>query len=61
MSNNVKFFLVRSALIVRGNQLEVLGEGRVAIYDNQKHGGNWYYWLKAGDKFDLHSRKAKTE
>jgi cyanophycinase-like exopeptidase len=44
------------AIVVRGDLIEVMGEGRVAIYDNQKHGGNWYYWLKPGDTFDLRTR-----
>lgn len=42
-----------AALIVRGNRFEVIGAGRVAIYDNQRREGSWYYWLKAGDEFDL--------
>jgi cyanophycinase len=51
----------KAALIVQGDEFEVFGEGRVAIYDNQKHGSNWYYWLKPKDKFDLSLRKPKTE
>jgi cyanophycinase len=42
-----------AALIVRGNRFEVIGTGRVAIYDNQRREGSWYYWLKPGDQFDL--------
>ena len=42
-----------AALIVRGNRFEVVGTGRVAVYDNKRHEGAWYYWLKAGDHFDL--------
>jgi len=42
-----------AALIVRGNRFEVIGTGRVAIYDNQRRDGSWYYWLKPGDEFDL--------
>ncbi len=42
-----------AALVVQGNRFEVIGAGRVAIYDNQPHPGAWYYWLKAGDHFDL--------
>jgi cyanophycinase len=42
-----------AALLVKGNAFEVIGTGRVAIYDNVKRGGSWYYWLKAGDRFDL--------
>ena len=33
-----------------------LGEGRVAIYDNTKHGANWYYWLFPGERFNLRLR-----
>jgi cyanophycinase len=47
----------KAALVVQGNEFEVIGEGRVAIYDNKKHGGNWYYWLRPGDRFDLVKRK----
>jgi cyanophycinase len=46
----------KAAIIVRGDGFEVIGENRVAVYDNQKHGNNWYYWLKQGDKFDLKKR-----
>jgi cyanophycinase len=46
----------KATLVVNGDRFEVIGEGRVAIYDNKKHGGNWYYWLKPGDRFDLRTR-----
>jgi cyanophycinase len=46
----------KAALVVQGDVFEVIGEGRVAIYDNKKHGGNWYYWLKSGDRFNLRTR-----
>lgn len=46
----------KAAIVVSGNRFEVIGEGRVAIYDNKKRQGSWYYWLVPGDKFDLHSR-----
>lgn len=46
----------KAAIVVTGDRFEVIGEGRVAIYDNKKHGGNWYFWLSAGDRFDLKSR-----
>jgi cyanophycinase len=42
-----------AALVVQGNRFEVIGAGRVAIYDNHPHPGTWYYWLKPGDRFDL--------
>jgi cyanophycinase len=46
-------------IIVKGDRFEVFGQGRVAIYDNKKHGGNWYYWLSPGDRFDLRTRTAQ--
>jgi cyanophycinase len=42
-----------AALVVRGDGFEVIGTGKVAIYDNQPHPGAWYYWLTPGDRFDL--------
>ena len=42
-----------AALIVKGDTFEVIGTGRVAIYDNVRRDVAWYYWLKAGDRFDL--------
>ena len=45
-----------AGMIIKNGVGEVFGTGRVAIYDNIKHGGNWYYWLKAGDKFDFNKR-----
>lgn len=49
----------KAAIQVQGDHFEVIGEGRVAIYDNKKHGGSWYYWLSPGDKFDLRTRAAQ--
>jgi cyanophycinase-like exopeptidase len=45
-----------TALVVRGDVAQVVGSGRVAVYDHQKHGERKYSWLKAGDKLDLVSR-----
>lgn len=42
-----------AALLVRKNVFEVIGTGRVAIYDNVRRDASWYYWLKPGDRFDL--------
>ncbi len=42
-----------AALLVRKNVFEVIGAGRVAIYDNVRRNGSWYYWLKPGERFDL--------
>ena len=46
-----------AGLVIRGGVGEVIGSGRVAVYDNQKHSSAWYYWLKAGDTLDLVKRK----
>jgi cyanophycinase len=46
----------KAAILVQGDRFQVIGEGRVAIYDNKKHGNNWYYWLAPGDWFDLKTR-----
>ena len=42
-----------AALLVQKNVFEVIGTGRVAIYDNVRRNGSWYYWLKPGERFDL--------
>jgi cyanophycinase len=42
-----------AALLVRKNTFEVIGTGRVAIYDNVRRDGSWYYWLNPGERFDL--------
>jgi cyanophycinase len=42
-----------AALLVQKNVLTVIGTGKVAIYDNVKRNGSWYYWLNPGDRFDL--------
>ena len=42
-----------AALLVQKNVFEVIGTGRVAIYDNVRRNGSWYYWLKLGERFDL--------
>jgi cyanophycinase len=42
-----------AALLVRKDVFEVIGTGRVAIYDNVRRARSWYYWLKPGEKFDL--------
>lgn len=46
-----------AAILVTGSQFEVIGRGRVAIYDNQKHGKTWYYELPIGSRFDLATRR----
>lgn len=44
-----------AGLLVHGNCFEVIGSGRVAIYDSHPHPPDWYYWLKPGEHFDLSS------
>jgi cyanophycinase len=46
-----------AALIVQGDRFQVIGTGRVAVYDNAPHPGGWYYWLRPGDQFDLRARR----
>lgn len=46
-----------AALIVQGDRFEVIGTGRVAVYDNARHPEGWYYWLRSGDRFDLRARR----
>lgn len=46
----------KTAILVQGNQFQVLGDSKVAIYDNQQHETGWYYWLTSGMFFDLQRR-----
>lgn len=50
----------KAAIVVNGDRFKVIGKGRVAIYDNQKHGNNWYYWLDVGDSFNLRTRSKES-
>ena len=45
-----------TAAIVRYDQLEVVGDGHVGIYDGTDHDGKPYYDLAAGQRFDLTKR-----
>jgi cyanophycinase len=47
-----------AALVVHSDTASVIGTGRVAVYDDQPHETGWYYWLKAGDRFDLRQRRS---
>ncbi len=47
-----------AGVVVRGDTLEVAGDGRVALYDNRRHGCCWYYWLRPGQRFHLGQRQA---
>jgi cyanophycinase len=46
----------RAAILVRGGRFEVLGDGKVAVYDDRRHEKKWYYWLAPGTVFDLRRR-----
>lgn len=45
-----------AAIVVQGDKFEVIGEGRVAIYDDKKRDGRWYYFLPQGTLFDIQKR-----
>jgi cyanophycinase len=46
-----------AGLLIRGSVGAVIGSGRVAVYDNQRHADGWYFWLKTGEKIDLAARR----
>jgi cyanophycinase len=49
-----------TAVIVRGNNLEVMGSSKVAIYDPRRdlmEGEKFYYFLNSGEKFNLKTRE----
>ena len=46
-----------TAIVVQGNQFEVIGDGKVAITDGKDHDGLSYYLLNVGDQFDLKARR----
>lgn len=46
----------RAAILVRGEEFRVLGDSKVAIYDNRRHEKFWYYWLTPGTVFSLRTR-----
>lgn len=49
-----------TAIVVKGDQFEVIGQGYVAIYDAKRQidSGGDFYFLAPGDRFDLASREA---
>ena len=49
-----------TAIIVRGNQFEVIGRSYVAIYDAQRRidSGGDFYFLAPGDRYNLSEREA---
>ena len=49
-----------TAIVVRGDRFDVIGQGYVAIYDSSRHippEGNFYF-LAPGDQFNLKTREA---
>ena len=52
-----------TAIVVLGDRFEVLGSSKVAIYDPRYApvaGEKPYYFLKAGDRFDLETRRQEA-
>jgi cyanophycinase len=47
-----------AAAIVHGDQLMPLGTGRIAVYDNVRRNGRWFYWLPARACFSIARREA---
>ncbi len=49
-----------TAIVVQGDDVEVIGRSYVAIYDNQRMVGSngRFYFLAPGDRYDLKTRKA---
>jgi cyanophycinase len=45
-----------AAIVVRGDEFEVIGQSKVAIYDGEDHGCKRYYFLSVGDRFNLKTR-----
>lgn len=47
-----------TAVFIHGSDVEVVGEGKVGIFDGKPHGDKGYLVLTPGDKFDLKNRVA---
>ena len=52
-----------TALVVTGDQFEVIGQSYAVIYSNQPVAGanGRFYFMGAGDRFDMKSRKATRQ
>ena len=52
-----------TAIVVQGDEFEIIGESYVVIYDNQKQidSGGDFYFLRAGDRFNLATREASRD
>ena len=46
-----------TAIVVQGDNFEIIGDGKVAITDGKQHEAKPYYFLNVGEKFDLKKRK----
>ena len=48
-----------TAIVVRGDEFEVMGQGYVAIYDHNRQldSGGRFYFLASGDRYDLKTRE----
>jgi cyanophycinase len=46
-----------TAILVRGDRAEVIGRSKVAFYNTRDADGAPYYFLRAGDTFDLAARR----
>lgn len=45
-----------TAIVVKGNDFEVIGNSKVGIYDGKDHDGKEYYFLISGQRFNLKTR-----
>jgi cyanophycinase len=52
-----------TAIVVEGDRFEVVGKSVVAIYDNRRTlaDGGRFYFLRAGDTYDLKTREARPK
>jgi cyanophycinase len=48
-----------TAIVVHGDEFEVIGSSVAGIYDGKEHEGRKYYFLSPGKKFDLKKRAVK--
>jgi cyanophycinase len=49
-----------TAIVVHGDQFEVVGDGHVGIVDGDTHDGRDYYLLTAGQRFKMRPRSATS-
>ena len=50
-----------TAIVVRGDTAEVIGAGRVAFYNTDSRDRKGYFWLNAGERFNLNRRNVMTD